>query len=410
MLLEWPYRTALAIYRAGIGIAAIRSTKAKQWVEGRAAQDLDKLNIPPKCIWVHCASLGEYEQGLPVIEALQEKYPSKAVLISFFSPSGYEVIKKRGTHKYLLYLPLDSPSNAKAFIDSIDPALVVFVKYEYWYYYLKQLHQRNIPTLLVSAIFRESSIHFKTWGALHRQMLKWFTHVFVQDQASAELIRPIVNGHVTVAGDTRFDRVLSIKNTPLDIPYIKDFCQSNTTIVAGSTWPDDEHLIVQHYRSNTGDYKLIIAPHEISEAHIRSLLDSLGGKAVKYSELTQTIPDHINVVIIDSIGKLSHLYKYGHLAYIGGGFGAGIHNTLEAAANGLPVVIGPKYQKFQEAIDLLSVDAAFSITDKQTYNSVLSDLLDSGKMKEAGIAAANYVNARAGATNTIIQYINNEAL
>ena len=405
MLWEWPYRAALSLYKLGISIAATRSEKAKRWVLGRKKQQLHLLDIPQGGIWVHCASLGEYEQGLPVIEALQRAYPSKPIVLSFFSPSGYEVLKARGTYAHLLYLPLDSPQNAQNFLDAIKPSLAIFVKYEYWYYYLQELHSRKVPTLLISAIFRSSSVHFKAWGVLHKQMLRWFSQIFVQDPLSAELVGALVNTAPIIAGDTRFDRVLSIMNSPVEVPFIQHFCDSSLTLIAGSTWPADENIVIDHFKKNRGQYKLIIAPHEISDGAIKRIEDMLGEHFMRYSHVSAPIADNIDVLIIDSIGKLSQLYKYGQLAYIGGGFGAGIHNTLEAAANGIPITFGPKYAKFQEAVDLIDKRAAFTISNASQYNKVMKNLMEQGVRQQAGLSASSYVTSRAGATDTILKYI-----
>lgn len=406
MLAEWPYRAALALYELGITIAAERSTKAAQWLKGRQQQNLTELDIPKNGIWVHCASLGEYEQGRSVIEALQESYPDKPIILSFFSPSGYEVLKKRGTFQHLLYLPLDSPQHATEFINTISPSLAIFVKYEYWYYYLRELNRQRIPTILISAIFSSSSVHFKPWGILHKQMLKWFDRIFVQNELSKKLLAPYTE-KVTVAGDTRFDRVLQLKEHPKYFPDIEAFASKQTTLVAGSTWPDDDLMICEHFLENRGQFRLIVAPHEISENYINLLAEGFKHSCILYSNVDKEIPEDVDVLIIDSIGILSHLYKYGTLAYIGGGFGAGIHNTLEAAANGMPVVFGPKHSKFQEAVDLIKQEAAFSVSSYKEYEQVMQQLLnDRIKLDRTSKAADNYVRSKTGATDIILKYIN----
>ena len=361
-------------------------------------------------IWMHCASLGEFEQGRPVLERVRNEFPSYKIVLTFFSPSGYEVRKNYAEADLVIYLPMDSRINARKFITAINPSLVIWVKYEYWYYYLTELKKRNIPVLLVSGIFRSSQPFFKWYGSLWKIMLQSFIHLFVQTNNSATLLKQAgVSENVTVSGDTRFDRVIDIaeKFVPLDEGF-SNFCKDSRVIVAGSTWEEDEaewtHYIKAHPQT-----KFIIAPHEVDGENIKDVQAEFVG-SVLYSECVkrqwQLHPD-LHVIIIDNIGMLSKLYKYATITYVGGGFGdSGIHNVLEAAVFGKPVIFGPEYEKFEEAKGLLACGAAFSIDSAVELESLLQDLeSDNQKLESSGVAAKNYVYEHRGATETIMNYI-----
>lgn len=407
------YRMALSLYQTGITLATPINPKAKAWVMGRKLQRKDPYKFPNGCIWVHCASLGEYEQGKPVIDALHRQYPATPLVVTFFSPSGYEVVKKRETPHNTLYLPMDSPGAAKRFMDLINPKLAVFIKYEYWYFYLAELNKREVPTYLVSALFRKDHIFFRPWGILQREMLRLFTHIFVQNEESAGLLKGININHVTVAGDTRFDRVLGIQQNPRELPVIERFTQNAFTLVAGSTWPEDEELLVKlinAYGDNPG-IKFIVAPHEIKEAGILRLTMNIQPLTVLYSEGTKVSLSDARVLIVDSIGQLSHIYKYGQVAYVGGGFGKGIHNTLEAAAPGMPVIFGPEHQQFGEALGLLEHEAGFTIDTYEDLQTVFHNLVNNTPhLNAAGTAAREFVEQQTGATEKIMDRISQEVI
>lgn len=400
------YRCGLSIFYILMKLASIWHHKAKLWVNGREdwAQKLAKqLGAIDSTVWFHFASLGEFEQGRPVMEALKKAAPDTQLVISFFSPSGYEIRKNYPLAKAVCYLPLDSPKNAQKFIELIKPKYAVFTKYEYWFYFFRTLHEQHIPLYLVSGIFRENQVFFKWYGGFYRQMLGFIRYFFVQNEESKTLLNSLGITQVAVSGDTRFDRVTENAQHKKELKEIKDFCGKAKVLIAGSTWPADEELlisIIERYPS----WKFIIAPHEISEANLQRLEKQLVGKTMRYSSLTgkhSTLPE---VLIIDNIGLLSSLYAYGDVAYIGGGFGKGIHNTLEAAAFGLPIIFGPKYQKFQEAKDLIQIQAGFSISNKAELNDCF-DRLQADTKHSAGAKAKAYVAAHTGATDQLLKKI-----
>ncbi|MEX6686912.1 glycosyltransferase N-terminal domain-containing protein [Danxiaibacter flavus] len=388
--------------------------KARKWVQGRKGllqQIEEKLaGNTSKTVWVHCASLGEFEQGRPLIEDLKKVDSSCKIVLTFFSPSGYEVQKKYVYADYIFYLPMDSASNAKKFYDIVNPSLILFVKYEFWYHYLLQARQRNIPLLLVSGIFRKSQPFFKSYGGFHRKMLGAFTHFFVQNDESIELLKSIQITNASLSGDTRFDRVLQIAGNFTDIPDLKDFASNHTVIVAGSTWTEDDEEL-DHYSHIHTDYRFIIAPHDISEERIREC-ETLYKHAVRYSTYQQLLQgkvplQEINTIIIDNIGMLSRLYKYATICYVGGGFGGdGVHNVLEAAVYNKPVVFGPVYDKYFEAVELVEKGGAFTVDDALELEQQLDELLgDGATYKNACKNAGDYVHEKSGATGNIMQYI-----
>lgn len=355
---------------------------------------------------MHCASLGEFEQGRPVIEKLRVQYPGYRIVITFFSPSGFEVRKNYEGADEIYYLPMDSHKNARRFISNINPALVLWVKYEYWHYYLQELKQQNIPVLLVSGIFRNSQPFFKWYGGMWRNMLNYFEHLFVQDQQSYDLAYPI-NNNITISGDTRFDRVITIAERFEGVPWIPLFCRNTRTIVAGSTWEADEAALV-HYANVHPEIMFIIAPHEIHEEHL-SGIKKLFKHSIYYSELAEQkeVAENIHVLIIDNIGMLSRIYHYADVTYVGGGFNSsGIHNSLEAAVHARPVIFGPVYEKFTEARGLIRCGGAFSIESAIELEKLLDELLlNPGKRKAAAEAAGNFVYENRGASDTIMNYV-----
>ena len=359
-----------------------------------------------KIIWFHCSSLGEFEQGRPVIEKLKSQNPGLKFLLTFFSPSGYEIRKDYKAVDWVFYLPLDSKANAKLFFEIVKPSLVVFVKYDYWYYYLNECKNRKIPLLLVSGIFRKDQPFFKWYGNLHRSMLNCFTHFFIQDKESLQLLQSTNIINATVAGDTRFDRVSEIAENFTPIPEIEKFCSDSPVLVAGSTWPQDENLI-KDTTVNFPDFKIIIAPHEIHREHIDQL-KLIFPNAMLYSQLKahNTQPITSNCLIIDNIGMLSKLYHYATIAYVGGGFNKGIHNILEAAVYGRPVLFGPNYKKFKEAVGLIEKGGGICITSSNEFSAILQKLINN--KTELELSSKNsfeFVKQNKGATEKIIHYI-----
>ena len=400
------YRFGLSIFYILMKFASLWHPKAKLWVNGRQNWEKElrkKVGKIESSVWFHFASLGEFEQGRPVLEALKKAEPETNIIISFFSPSGYEIHKNYPLALAVCYLPLDTTNNATTFIEIIKPKYAVFTKYEYWFYFFRTLHQKHIPLYLISGIFRKNQAFFKCYGGFYRQMLSFITYFFVQNEESKTLLNSLGITQVSVNGDTRFDRVAENAKNKKELKEIEAFCGSSKVLVAGSTWPADEELlntIIESYPN----WKFISAPHEIAEANLQRLEEQLLGKTIRYSNLEVhklTLPQ---VLIIDNIGLLSSLYAYGTIAYIGGGFGKGIHNTLEAAAFGLPVIFGPKYQKFQEAKDLIELNAGFSISNQAELNDCFK-LLQSDTHKEAGKQARAYVDSQKGATTQILKKI-----
>lgn len=370
----------------------------------------EKIDQNAKYIWFHASSLGEFEQGRPLIEKIKAEHPEYKILLTFFSPSGYEVRKNYGGADVVCYLPFDTPYRVKKFLDLSKPVMAIFIKYEFWDNYLSELKRRNIPVYIVSAIFRKEQLFFKWYGGMYRKVLSYFTHIFVQDDASRELLSKYGVTNVSVFGDTRFDRVQDVYKNTKQIPMVELFVNNNRsdnqlTMVAGSSWQQDEEVYLNYFNEHP-ELKLIIAPHEIHKDHLMHIESMLKRPSIRLSEATEKDIKGKSCLIVDSFGLLSSIYRYGDLAYIGGGFGAGIHNVLEAAVYGIPVIFGPKYQKFKEARDLLQVGGAFSITDEKTFESKMEELSTYRDLLEAaGAAAGDFVKSNIGATNRIIASI-----
>ncbi len=400
----------MILYRIGIRIASLWNNKAKSWSNGRKnIFDLIKAELRSqhfKIIWFHCSSLGEFEQGRPLIEKLKSQNPNFKFLLTFFSPSGYEIRKDYKGVDWVFYLPLDSKRNAKQFFEIVNPSLVVFVKYDYWYYYLTECKKRNIPLLLVSGIFRQNQPFFKWYGNLHRSMLNCFTHFFVQDKESLQLLQSININNVTVAGDTRFDRVSEIAENFTPIEKIEKFCNDSLVLVAGSTWLDDEKLI-KDATANFSNLKIIIAPHEIHKEHIDQL-KSIFPNAMVHSQLKaySSQPITSKCLIIDNIGILSKLYHYATIAYVGGGFNKGIHNTLEAAVYGKPVLFGPNYKKFKEAIGLIETGGGICISSSNEFSAILQNFISNKtELEVSSKRSFEFVKQNKGATEKVLHYI-----
>lgn len=421
------YLLFLFVYHSAIRIAARWNPKAKLWVRGRqnVFEKLEKSlagNQAP-VIWLHSSSLGEFEQGRPVLEKIRANYPGYRILLSFFSPSGYEAKKNYEGADIVIYLPPDSKKNARRFIEMVNPQLVLWVKYDYWYFYLAELKQRKIPLLLVSGAFRKNQPFFKWYGRLHRYMLECFQHLFVQTENSYELLKTIgISRNVTVVGDTRFDRVLEIAENFEPVAGIDSFCDSSPVIVAGSTWLEDEEEI-DHYANTNTHIKFIVAPHDISETRLKEA-EVLFRNCIRYSRLIEETNRNndgddnkkkgvsANVLLIDNIGMLSRLYKYGTITYVGGGFGNdGVHNVLEAAVYGKPVVFGPEFEKYVEAVELVDEGGAFSIESAVELEKLLNDLMTNAQwLQESSEASRNYVLGKKGATEKILRYIQEKRL
>lgn len=404
------YNLFIILYAFGIKLIAPWNPKAKKWLAGRKNifQQLENTfaNNTKSVVWMHCASLGEFEQGRPVIEKIKEQYPQAGILITFFSPSGYEVRKDYKGADWIFYLPMDGRRNAEKLLSIVKPSLVLWVKYEYWYYYLTAINKRNIPLLLISGIFRKNQPFFKWYGNLHRKMLERFTYLFVQNEASKQLLQTINITNVTTSGDTRFDRVIEIADqfTPIDI--IETFCNGQKIIVAGSTWDEDEKEM-DHFANAHPDLKFIIAPHEIDEDRLQSI-EKLFKNTIRFSELTKTEnAAEKNILIIDNIGMLSRLYYYATITFVGGGFGEdGVHNVLEAAVYKKPVVYGPVYDKYIEAVELEASGGGLSVGSALELETTFNELLANAALyTQSCNAAFNFVHTHKGATQKVMNYI-----
>lgn len=354
-------------------------------------------------IWFHAASLGEFEQGRPMIESIKKNHPEYKILLTFFSPSGYEVRKHYEGADIVCYLPFDKPRNVRKFLDLAKPCMAFFIKYEFWKNFLDELHRRNIPTYSISSIFRKDQIFFKWYGGLYRDVLKDFTCLYVQNDASKRFLAKIGVDNVKVVGDTRFDRVLEIKKQAKQLPLIEAFKKDKITIVAGSSWQPDEDLFIKYFNEHK-EVKLIIAPHVIDELHLVEIIKKLKRPYVRYTKANEQNINNADCIIIDCFGLLSSIYRYGELAYIGGGFGVGIHNILEAAVYGIPVVFGPNYEKFKEAKELIANKGAHCIHNYEELNKLFNQFLADDKfLKTIGDIAGSYVFNNAGASEKILK-------
>ncbi|WP_162944667.1 3-deoxy-D-manno-octulosonic acid transferase [Flavisolibacter nicotianae] len=412
------YDGFIQLYRLAVKLAAYGNKKAAAWIDGRkkVAEQLQK-NIAPAdaVIWMHCSSAGEFEQGKPVIEALKAAYPQKKILVTFFSPSGYGAARNYPHADILTYLPLDTKKEAERFYHQVRPSLVIFVKYEFWYHHLATAAFHHVPILLISAVFRKDQLFFRTYGGFYRQMLFLFRHIFVQDSTSLDLLQANGISHCSIGGDTRFDRVVKIAKSASDIPLISEFAAGKKLLVAGSTWPGDEDVLALYVRQNR-DVKLIIVPHEINAGHI-SQVQALFDGALLYSALEKgtarlSARDNSQTLIIDCVGLLSRLYRYATITYVGGGFTKdGIHNILEAAVWGKPVLFGPHFEKYREGKEMIAAGGAFSFADAGGFKKIADDLLtDENHLRKTGLAAKRYIDENTGATGTILEFIQEKRL
>ena len=406
------YTFAIYLYMICASIAAIFNKKARLLVKGhRAAFRILREKIRPeeKYIWVHAASLGEFEQGRTLIERIREAYPQYRILLTFFSPSGYEVRKNYEGADVVCYLPFDTYLNACKFLRLVHPCMAFFIKYEFWQNYLTELHKKGIPTFSVSSIFRPNQIFFRWYGKRYANVLRCFTHLFVQNETSSKLLKGLGINNATVVGDTRFDRVMEIakaaRKTEICDAFIKGMGDGDYLLVAGSSWPQDEKFIIDYF-NNHPEQKLILAPHVVSDKHLDEIDDKLQRPAVRYSCANPESVHKSACLIIDCYGMLSSIYSYGNMAYVGGGFGAGIHNVPEAAVHGLPVVIGPNNKNFKEAQDLLKKGGCFEIQSAEEYASIMDKLATDKSFREnAGNISRNYISENAGAVDSIFNSI-----
>ncbi len=403
------YNFVLHIISFFLRLTAFFNQKMKLFIEGRKTvfPYLEKNMAPgDDIIWVHCASLGEFEQGLPVIEKLKIVYPDDKVLVTFFSPSGYEVKKNSVLADYVIYLPLDTNRNVKRFLALVKPKLAIFIKYEIWPNYMKSLKNQSIPALLVSAIFKDNQIFFQWYGGIMRNSLKSFSHIFVQDIASQTLLNSISISHVSIAGDTRFDRVCEILERDNRLEFMSDFTQNRPCLVAGSTWPEDETILVNFINSSSVPLKYVLAPHTIKKEKITVLKNSISKKTILFSEIANEDLASHDVLILDTIGILTKVYSYATLAYVGGGFATGLHNTLEPAVFGIPIIIGPNFIGFNEVEDLVSKKGIFPIKSNTDFTELVTQFLrHPEQVQNAGLINASYIRENRGATLKIMNNI-----
>lgn len=405
------YSIAIHIYALIIELIAPFHKKARlmrlgQWRTNSILRE--KIDRNARYIWFHASSLGEFEQGRPMIERIKAKHPEYKILLTFFSPSGYEVRKNYEGADVICYLPFDTPWRVHKFLKLANPAIAVFIKYEFWGNYLHELYKRGIPTYIISAIFRPDQLFFQWYGKPYRKMLHYFTHIFVQDERSVKLLAEFGIKNATLTGDTRFDRVLEVRAKARELPTVESFTndgKGRRVLVAGSSWPQDETYLITYFNEHP-ELKLIIAPHEIHREHLMAIEAMLKRPFVRLSEAHDKKLANYDCLIVDSFGLLSSIYRYGQMAYIGGGFGVGIHNTLEAAVYGIPVVFGPNYKKFKEAKDLIAVGGGFSVSNGEELRQRFDLLLtDEQALKLAGKAAGDLVSQNAGATDVALKMI-----
>ena len=406
------YHFIIYIFEFGLFVTSFFSQKVKKmWRGERDSFRILKEKVDPEAsyAWFHAASLGEFEQGRPIIEEYRRIHPDHKILLTFFSPSGYEVRKNYEGADIICYLPIDTPTNARRFLRTVRPCVAFFIKYEFWYNYMHILHHRSVPTYSVSSIFREEQIFFKWYGYKYRHVLRCFTHLFVQNERSRELLHGIGIDNVDVTGDTRFDRVTQIAHQSKTLPAVKAFCGERKVFIAGSSWLPDEQIFIPYFKAHP-DWKLIIAPHVIDESHLSQIMSLLDGKKViRYTQISleeaKALPE-ADVLIIDCFGLLSSIYKYGTVAYVGGGFGVGIHNLPEAAVWNIPVIFGPNHGRFQEALELKTCGGGLPIANATDFQHIMDRFIaDSDALQTAANAAGTYVNSRSGATALILKRI-----
>lgn len=404
--MKWIYNFGIYSYKQLVALAGIRNAKARKLTRGqKGVFDYLAQKARPQggYLWIHASSLGEFEQGRPLIEAIRKARPDTPILLTFFSPSGYEVRKNYEGADLVCYLPFDLPGNVKRFLDITRPTQAIFIKYEFWANYLNELKRREIPTYIISAIFRPNQIFFRFYGGYFRRILRNFTHLYIQNEQSRQLLAGIGITNVSVVGDTRFDRVSDIRRSAKNLPLVETFAQGKKILVAGSSWPKDEEFLIDYFNRHD-DIKLILAPHEIHESHLAFIESRLQRPALRYTRATPERVASCDCLIIDCFGLLSSIYRYGTLAYVGGGFGAGIHNIAEAAVYDLPVIFGPNHQRFKEAHELIACGGGFAITSGEEFDSLADSLLyDADRLATASHNAGHYIASHTGATRRILQ-------
>lgn len=395
-----------SMYFGGVRLAALFNRKARMLSCGEK-QALDhiasRIENGERYIWFHAASVGEFEQGRPIMEKIKQEHPQCKIILTFFSPSGYELRKNYAGADIVSYLPFATKKKVRKFLDLVNPVKAVFIKYEFWPNYLSELKRRHIPTYIIAAIFRRNQIFFKWYGAAYRRCLYTFEHLFVQDEESRKLLAKYKINDVTVCGDPRFDRVCAIAQEAKNLPIIEQFTYGAPTLIAGSTWPVDEDMLIRYVKENNYACKLVLVPHETDKRHLHHIYQALRGRYVRYTEATPRNVEMANCLVVDTVGILSSIYRYGTVAYVGGGFGVGIHNTLEAAVYGMPVVFGPNYHKFREARQLIECRGGFSVKNYKTLKKTLDEAFEHSK--EYGENAKNYVQGNKGATDVIYNRI-----
>lgn len=402
------YNLGIRLYWALINLAVPFKAKARSFVTGRKSvyeslQEFRKNNAG-KLVWFHAASLGEFEQGLPVMEAFQKGFPEYKIAVSFFSPSGFEERKDHPIADFSCYLPIDTPSNARRLVEKLKPDVVFFIKYEYWFHYLREISKRSIPLFSISALFTSDHIFFKPYGGFHRRMLKFFNHTFVQNASSQSLLNHIDIEDCSISGDTRFDRVIQTVAKPRQFDDIERLTKDYSTLVVGSAWPEDMEVVAEFINEKAGEIKIIIAPHLIDETQVQKITSYLKVPFKFYSE--GNIEPEDSIIILNTMGMLSSTYQYADFAYIGGAFGDGLHNILEAVAFGLPVVFGNKgLEKFPESGELINLGGAFSVDDKTATSEALDNLLNNEQRKKASDICLKYIEDNKGATEKIMSYL-----
>lgn len=405
------YNLFISLYGFTVSIVSSFNPKAKLWIDGRKNwKHKMKSQIKPedKIIWVHCSSLGEFEQGRPVIEKAKTEFPNHKIVVSFFSPSGYEVRKNYKGADYIFYLPLDTKRNAKALVKILHPEILILVKYEYWYNLLKRLQKKKIPVIVISAVIKEKNVFFKAWGSWFRKIIRRISHFFVQDQDSKNLLESINFHEVTVSGDTRFDRVKEILNSKNELTFVEKFKGNHKLIVAGSTWPDDDEILTDFINSKLPeDWKIIFAPHNIDQKKIIQLKEKLKLPTTIYTQLKEEELINSRVLIVDTIGILTKIYAYSNISYVGGGFTkTGVHNTLEPAVFGVPIIFGPNYQRYFEAVELIENEAAVKFENQFEYDEKMSNLIENeSERKRRGKIAFNLINEKPNSTAIIMGYL-----
>ncbi|MFZ6051654.1 3-deoxy-D-manno-octulosonic acid transferase [Halocola ammonii] len=411
--MRWLYNLSVGSYANFIRLSSPLNRKAFKWTLGRRGlfKKLEESKVADhQVVWVHCASLGEFEQARPIIERIKKEYPDERILLTFFSPSGYEIRKDYENADFIFYLPEDTRLKAKKFLDLVKPKAAVFVKYEFWPNYMLELQHRNIPLISVSTILRPEQRFFKWYGGWFRQTLRAVNHFFVQNQTTADLLSDIGLDNSTVTGDTRFDRVAQVAQNIRPVPMVELFAENSLVIIAGSSWPQEEAALARFLKTSDSRVKLIIAPHEIHEGHIRDI-EAQFDESIRFSRATLDQVGQSRVLIIDNMGMLSQLYQYGKIAVVGGGFGKGIHNILEAATFGMPVLFGPNFDKFQEAKDLIKLGAARSVKSPEGIVHALKKLVQNSTEREKmGEISGNYVLRHKGATEKIVAYLSDNQI